>query len=172
MRLYKIFPIILALLISVFGTSLQSADANQAPAKNGDRVTLEYTGTLSDGTVFDASKNHDTPMEFKVGSGDVIPGFESAVKGMKVGEEKKFTIPAAQAYGETNPKLIQKVPTKELPQDQKPQVGMGLVVGGPEGQQMRAFITEVTKEDVTIDMNHPLAGKDLTFQIKVVKIKN
>ncbi|MBT3414019.1 MAG: peptidylprolyl isomerase, partial [Nitrospina sp.] len=78
----------------------------------------------------------------------------------------------AEAYGDANPKLVQKVPRKEIPQDREPQVGMGLIVGGSGEQQMRAFITEVTPEFITLDMNHPLAGKTLTFQIKVVKISH
>lgn len=170
MQRYKFFPIILAVLIS--GISIQSSHANPSPAKTGDKVTLEYTGTLSDGTVFDSSSKHDAPMEFEMGAGRVIPGFEKAVKGMLVGEEKKFTIPIAEAYGESNPKLIQKVPREKIPQDQEPQVGMGLIVGAPGEQPMRAFITEVTPEHVTLDMNHPLAGQALTFQIKVVKISH
>ena len=170
MRWYKVFPVLLAVMISI--AAVQSSGADPAPAQKGDKVTLEYTGTLGDGTVFDASSNHDAPMEFEVGAGRVIPGFEKAVQGMKVGEEKKFTIPIAEAYGESNPKLVQKVPRNEIPQDREPQVGMGLVVGAPGGQQMRAFITEVTPEFITLDMNHPLAGKALTFQIKVLKISH
>ncbi len=170
MRCFKVFSIIVAVFVSVSTMVVQNSVADQAPIKNGDKVTLQYTGTLSDGTVFDASSNHDSPLEFEVGAGRVIPGFEKAVKGMKVGEEKKFTIQPAEAYGENNPELVQKVPRKEIPSDREPQVGMGLIVGAPGGQQMRAFITEVTPEFVTLDLNHPLAGKALTFQIKVVKI--
>ena len=167
---HKFFAIIFVVLFS--SVSVQASNADQTPAKKGDKVTLEYTGTLRDGTVFDSSSNHDTPMEFELGTGRVIPGFEKAVKGMKVGEEKKFTLPPAEAYGDANPKLVQKVPRKEIPQDREPQVGMGLIVGGSGEQQMRAFITEVTPEFITLDMNHPLAGKTLTFQIKVVKISH
>ena len=170
MRWYKFFPIILAVLIS--GIHIQSSDAVPSPAKMGDKVTLEYTGTLNDGTVFDSSSKHDAPMEFEMGAGRVIPGFEKAVRGMVVGEEKKFTIPIAEAYGESNPKLIQNVPREEIPQDQEPKVGMGLIVGAPGEQQMRAFITAVTPEYITLDMNHPLAGQALTFQIKVIKISH
>lgn len=170
MRWYKVFPIFLAVFFS--GAIIQNSDAGAASVKKGDKVTLEYTGTLSDGTVFDASSKHDSPLKFEAGAGRVIPGFDKAVMGMSVGEEKKFTIQPAEAYGESNPKLIQKVSRKEIPQDREPQVGMGLIVGGPGGQQMRAFITEVTPDFITLDMNHPLAGKALTFQIKVVKISH
>ncbi len=168
MRWFKL--IFLAILVSVLGIATPNLDADTGAAKNGDKVTLEYTGTLSDGTVFDASSKHNTPLEFEVGSGRVIAGFDKAVKGMKVGEEKKFTIQPAEAYGESNPKLIKKVSRKEIPNDREPQVGMGLIMGTPGGQQMQALITEVTPDFVTLDLNHPLAGKALTFDIKVVKI--
>jgi FKBP-type peptidyl-prolyl cis-trans isomerase 2 len=172
MRWYKFSPLLLAALMVLFSVPIQMSHANPAAIKNGDKVSLEYTGTLSDGTVFDASSKHDSPMEFEVGAGHVIPGFEKAVTGMQMGEEKKFTLLPAEAYGDSDPKLIQKVPRSELPKDRAPQIGMGLIIGGPDEQQMRAFITEVTPEFITLDMNHPLAGKALTFQIKVVKILN
>jgi peptidylprolyl isomerase len=166
MRWYKI--IVFTILVSLFGVSIQNIEA--AVAKNGDKVTLEYTGMLDDGTVFDTSSNHDKPLRFEVGGGRVIPGFDKAVIGMKLGEEKKFTIPPAKAYGKPNPKLIKKVSRKEIPQDRKPEVGMRLVMGTPQGRQMQALITEVTPEYIILDLNHPLAGKALTFKIKVVKI--
>lgn len=168
MRWGKIFPVFLTLLISI--VFIQNSTADPAVAKIGDKVSIEYTGTFSDGVVFDSSSKHDAPLEFEVGAGRVIPGFEKAVKGMKVGDEKKFTLSPPEAYGDNNPKLIQKVSRSEIPQDRKPQVGMGLIVGSPGGQPMRAFITEVTADFITLDMNHPLAGKTLTFEIKVVKI--
>ena len=166
MRWYKI--IVFTILVSLFGVSIQNIEA--AVAKKGDKVTLEYTGMLDDGTVFDASSNHDEPLQFEVGEGRVIPGFDKAVTGMKLGDEKKFTIPPAKAYGKPNPKLIKKVSRKEIPQDRKPEVGMRLVMGTPEGRQMQALITEVTPEYIILDLNHPLAGKALTFKIKVIKI--
>jgi len=168
MRWYKVF--VLTILVSVFGVAIQNLEA--AGAKKGDKVTLEYTGLLSDGTVFDASSKHDKPLQFEVGGGRVIPGFDKAVTGMKLGEEKKFTIPPTEAYGEANPKLIKKVSRKEIPQDRVPEVGMSLVMGTPEGRQMQALITEVTPEFIMLDLNHPLAGKALTFQIKVIKISH
>jgi FKBP-type peptidyl-prolyl cis-trans isomerase 2 len=166
MRWYKVF--VLTILVSIFGVAIQNLEA--AGAKKGDKVTLEYTGMLSDGTVFDASSKHDKPLQFEVGGGRVIPGFDKAVTGMKLGEEKKFTIAPAEAYGEVNPKLIKKVSRKEIPQDREPEVGMSLVMGTPEGRQMQALITVVTPEYIMLDLNHPLAGKALTFQIKVIKI--
>jgi FKBP-type peptidyl-prolyl cis-trans isomerase 2 len=166
MRWYKVF--VLTILVSIFGVAIQNLEA--AGAKKGDKVTLEYTGMLSDGTVFDASSKHDKPLQFEVGGGRVIPGFDKAVTGMKLGEEKKFTIAPAEAYGEVNPKLIKKVSRKEIPQDREPEVGMSLVMGTPEGKQMQALITVVTPEYIMLDLNYPLAGKALTFQIKVIKI--
>ena len=168
MRWYKL--IVLTVLVSVFCVSIQNLEA--AGAKKGDKVTLEYTGMLDDGTVFDASSKHDKPLQFEVGGGRVIPGFDKAVTGMKLGEEKKFTIAPAEAYGEPNPKLIKKVSRKEIPQDREPEVGMSLVMGTPQGQQMQALITEVTPEYIILDLNHPLAGKALTFKIKVIKISH
>ena len=138
--------------------------------KKGNKVKVDYTGTFDDGTVFDASDKHGQPLEFEAGSGQVIKGFDDAVMGMKEGEEKKIVIPAKEAYGEVKAELNKKVPRKQLPQDQEPKVGMILAVGLPNGQQFPAQITAVTKEDVTINLNHPLAGKVLKFKIKVVEI--
>jgi FKBP-type peptidyl-prolyl cis-trans isomerase 2 len=137
--------------------------------KKGDKVKIDYTGTLDDGTVFDTSKGKD-PLEFEAGSGMVIPGFDKAIIGMKKGEEKEINIPCKEAYGEPNPNAVQKIPRDKLPQDQEPKVGMMLGIGLPNGQQMPAKITKVTAKEITIDVNHPLAGKDLNFKLKVVGI--
>ena len=136
----------------------------------GDIVKVDYTGTFDDGTVFDSSEKHGHPLEFEAGSGQVIKGFDDAVMGMKKGEEKKIVIPPAEAYGEVKAELHKKVPRAQLPQDQEPKVGMVLAVGLPNGQQFPARIVAVTKDDVTIDLNHPLAGKTLHFKIKVAEI--
>ncbi|MEZ5333896.1 MAG: peptidylprolyl isomerase [Methanolobus sp.] len=137
--------------------------------EDGDTIKINYTGTLDDGTVFDSSEKHDTPLEFTVGAGQVIPGFEEAVRGMEVGEEKTFRIEAEQAYGEANPALTQTVPKNMLQCDTEITEGMMLMVGTADGQQMPARISEVTDENITLDMNHPLAGKALTFSIKVLE---
>lgn len=123
--------------------------------KKGDKIKVDYTGTFDDGTVFDASEKHGQPLEFETGSGQVIKGFDDAVLGMKEGQEKKIVIPPAEAYGKLKAELRKKVPRKQLPQDQEPKVGMILAVGLPNGQQFPARIVEVTKDDVTIDLNHP-----------------
>lgn len=138
------------------------------PVKQGNTVKVEYTGTLDDGSVFD--KSDGNPIEFKVGEGQVIPGFEEAVVGMKLNEEKNIHIPAAQAYGDYMPDLVRKFPRASLPKDQEPVVGMMLVLKTPDGHQLPVKITEVSDEEVTIDINHPLAGKALNFAIKVVHI--
>ncbi len=138
--------------------------------KKGNKVKVDYTGTFDDGTVFDASEKHGQPLEFEVGAGQVIKGFDDAVVGMKKGEEKKIVISPAEAYGEVKAEMRKKVPRKQLPPDQEPKVGMILAVGLPNGQQFPARIIAVTTEDVTIDLNHPLAGKTLHFKIKVAEV--
>ncbi len=142
----------------------------QETVKKGDKVKVDYTGTFDDGAVFDASEKHGQPLEFEAGSGQVIKGFDDAVVGMKQGEEKKITLPAKEAYGEVRQELHKKVPRQQLPQDQEPKVGMILAVGLPNGQQFPARIIAVAEDDVTIDLNHPLAGKTLHFRIKVADI--
>lgn len=144
--------------------------AKDETVKKGNKIKVDYTGTFDDGTVFDASEKHGQPLEFEAGSGQVIKGFDDAVVGMKEGQEKKIVIPPAEAYGELKAELHKKVPRKQLPQDQEPKVGMILAVGLPNGMQFPARIVEVTEDDVTIDLNHPLAGKTLHFRIKIAEI--
>ena len=138
--------------------------------KKGDKVKVEYTGTLDDGTVFDSSEKHGVPLEFEAGSGQVIPGFDNAIMGMEVGEEKKIDILPTEAYGEHNDKLIKKVPKDKLPDEVK--VGTVRAMTLPNGAQMPAKVTDVTDNEVTIDLNHPLAGKTLHFKVKVVAISS
>ncbi len=138
------------------------------PVKKGDKVKVDYTGTLEDGTVFDASEKHGKPLEFEVGTGMVIKGFDEAVVGMEKDEEKEIKLQPAEAYGDLNPELKKKVPREQLPKEQEPKEGMILLMGLPNGQQMPAKIIEVTDKEVTLDLNHPLAGKVLNFKIKVI----
>ncbi|MBU0614616.1 MAG: peptidylprolyl isomerase [Nanoarchaeota archaeon] len=142
------------------------------PVKKGDKLKVDYTGKLDDGTVFDTSTHgdHSHPLEFEAGSGQVIKGFDDAVMGMEKDEEKEFKIECKNAYGEHNASLIQKVPKDKFPKGQEPKAGMHLMLQSPEGQQIPAKITEVTDKEVTIDLNHPLAGKNLNFKIKIVDI--
>ena len=140
------------------------------PVKEGDTVKIEYTGTFEDGTVFDSSEQHGKPLEFEVGKGMVIPGFENAVIGMEKDQEKEVKVTPENAYGQPNPKLVQKVPRDKLPKEQEPKAGMFLAIGTPDGQKVPAQIKEVDEKEVTIDLNHPLAGKTLNFKIKVVEV--
>lgn len=138
--------------------------------KKGDKVKIEYTGTLDDGTVFDSSEKHGKPLEIEIGAGQVIKGFENAIMGMKKGEEKEITLQPSDAYGEPNPQLIKKVHKEQLPKEPEPKPGMILVIALPDGRKFPAMIKSVDNEEVTIDLNHPLAGKTLHFKIKVVEI--
>ncbi len=138
-------------------------------AKSGDTVKIHYTGTLEDGSEFDSSKGRE-PLEFSLGGGQVIAGFDNAVDGMSVGESKTVTIPPGDAYGERNEQMIQEVPKTALPDDMKPEVGMQLQSQNPEGQVMNFVIAKVEEESITVDGNHPLAGKALTFAIELVEI--
>ena len=136
--------------------------------KKGNTVKIEYEGSLEDGTVFDSSEKHGKLLEFEAGSGKVIPGFDKAVIGMKKDEKKEIIIKPEEAYGMPDEKWIQKVPRDKIPKDQEPQVGMMIAIGLPNGQQMPAVIKEVTDKEVTLDINHPLAGKTLKFKIKLI----
>jgi peptidylprolyl isomerase len=136
--------------------------------KNGDTVRVNYTGKLSDGTVFDSSSGR-TPLEFTLGSGQLIPGFEKAVLGMKVGEKKTITIPANEAYGPYRKELALEIPRTDL-KDITPKIGMQLQSTQKDGSLIVATITKITETTVTVDANHHLAGKDLTFEIELLKI--
>lgn len=138
-------------------------------AKSGDTVKIHYTGTLDDGSEFDSSAGRD-PLEFALGGGQVIPGFDSAVDGMAVGDSKTVTIPPGEAYGERHDQLVQAVPRTALPEDMKPEVGMQLQSQSPEGQIMNLMVTEIAEESISVDGNHPLAGQALTFAIELVEI--
>ena len=138
-------------------------------AKSGDTVRIHYTGTLDDGTQFDSSAGRD-PLEFALGGGQVIPGFDNAVDGMTVGDSKTVTIPPEEAYGQRHEQLVQQVSRDALPDEIEPAVGMQLQSQSPEGQVMMLVVTEVGDESITVDANHPLAGQALTFEIELVEI--
>ena len=137
-------------------------------AKNGDTVKIHYTGTLEDGTVFDSSEGRD-PLEFDVGSGQLIPGFEAAVVGMTAGETSKISIVATEAYGPRREEMVMDVPRSQLPTDTEPKVGMQLQAGQGD-EQFVVTVAAVQDDTVTLDANHPLAGKDLNFEITLVEI--
>jgi len=139
-------------------------------AKNGDNVSVHYTGTLDDGTKFDSSHDRGEPINFTIGAGQMIAGFDSAVDGMSIGESKTVTLTPDQAYGEANPDAIQVVPKDQFPDDFEFITG-GVVQGQyPNGQMFRATITEVAEAEATVDFNHPMAGKTLNFEIELVSV--
>ncbi|MGV8141348.1 MAG: FKBP-type peptidyl-prolyl cis-trans isomerase [Candidatus Woesearchaeota archaeon] len=141
--------------------------------EKGVLVAVEYVGKLKSGEEFDNSKSHG-PIQFVVGNGQVIPGFDKAVLGMKVGDKKKFTIPKGEAYGDTNPAMVQVIPLEKIPEHVRSQLKVGgfLVMQSPTGQQVPVKIIKLDATNVTLDMNHPLAGQDLTFDIKIVDINH
>jgi len=138
-------------------------------AQKGHKVKVHYTGTLDDGEKFDSSEGRE-PLEFELGVGQVIKGFDEGVLGMSVNDEKHIKIPAKDAYGEHDPKLRTDVPREAFPQDQEPKEGMQLMVTLPTGHQQPAVIANVSKDFITLDLNHPLAGKNLNFKVKLVHI--
>jgi peptidylprolyl isomerase len=137
--------------------------------ENGKKVKIHYTGTLDDGSQFDSSAGRD-PLEFEMGAGMVIPGFEQGVADMQVGEKKTIHIPANEAYGERREDMVMDFERAQLPEGLEPQVGMGLQMQTPEGQAVPVQITAIAEESITIDANHPLAGKDLNFELELVEI--
>ena len=140
-----------------------------AQAKNGNTVKVHYTGKLADGTVFDSSKQGDA-LQFTLGEGQLIPGFEKAVFGMGVGEEKTFTIPAHEAYGAHNTDLVFTVDRSSLPSHVDPAIGQRFQIKQQDGSVASVTVSSVSDANVTFDANHPLAGKDLTFEIQVVEV--
>lgn len=139
-----------------------------AEAKNGDTVRIHYTGTLNDGSVFDSSEG-DEPLEFTLGSGQVIPGFEQAVEGMQPGEKKEVKIPSDEAYGAHNDEWVLVVDRENFPDHIEPEVGQQLELS-QSGQSFTVTVTDVSEEGITLDANHPLAGQDLTFALELVEI--
>lgn len=137
--------------------------------KNGDTVKVHYHGKLNDGSTFDSSQGRE-PLEFEVGSGMVIQGFDNGVTGMAVGEKKTINIPADEAYGQKEDDRIMDFPLDRFPPDMKPEVGMELNMSNGQGQNIPVVITEVNENSVTLDANHPLAGKELIFDLELVDI--
>ena len=133
------------------------------------KVKVHYTGKLANGEVFDTSDGKE-PIEFTLGQGQLIPGFEKGLIDMKLNEKKTINMTKDEAYGEVNETLIQEVKKTDLPQDMEPKVGMGLVSKSPEGQEINLMVVEVKEETIVIDGNHPLAGRDLVFDLEVVEI--
>ncbi len=138
--------------------------------QGNETVKLHYTGKLNNGQVFDTSAERE-PLEVKLGQGQLIPGFEKGLVAMKVNEKKTITIPKEEAYGEVRKELFQKIPTENLPQDIKPEVGMGLMSKNPDGSERQLRVADVKEGFIIVDANHPLAGQDLTFELELLEIK-
>jgi peptidylprolyl isomerase len=137
--------------------------------KSGDTVKVHYTGTLKDGTIFDSSKGRE-PLEFVFGQGQLIPGFEKAVESLNPGDLTKVNIPYNEAYGEVRGDMIVSIERDKVPTDIKPEIGLQLQIQQPNGQPLPVVITDVSDSHIVLDANHPLAGKDLTFEIELVSV--
>ena len=140
-----------------------------APAKSGDTVRITYVGTLNDGEIFDSSEGRD-PLEFVVGSGQIISGLDAAIPGMSLGDKRDVAVPCDQAYGQSNPDARQAVPRDQIPAEIPVEVGTQLQMQTPQGQVVPVTVAAVTETEVTLDANHPLAGQDLNFAIEIVGI--
>lgn len=138
--------------------------------KKGDKVKVHYHGKLTSGETFDSSAGRE-PLAFEVGGGMVIPGFDEGVTGMTVGEKKTINIPFMEAYGPVNPEMVIDMPKERFPADMELEVGMPLVMSDGQGQQFQVTITELKETSVMLDANHPLAGKDLVFDLELVEIE-
>jgi FKBP-type peptidyl-prolyl cis-trans isomerase 2 len=137
--------------------------------KSGDTVKVHYHGKLTDGSTFDSSEGRE-PLEFEVGSGQVIPGFDSGVTGMEVGEKKTINIPVDEAYGQKQDDLVMEFPKDRFPADMVPEVGMQLNMSNGAGQNFPVVIREINEDTVLLDANHPLAGEELVFDLELVEI--
>lgn len=138
-------------------------------AKDGDKVKVHYTGKFEDDTVFDTSQGR-APLEFTIGKGNIIPGFEHAVLGMQAGEKKTFTIPPDEAYGTRRDELMVEVNKSDFPPDVTPEIDQQLQMKRPDGNVITVVVSKIEGETVTLDANHPLAGKTLVFDVELVEI--
>jgi peptidylprolyl isomerase len=170
-KMFKVGHITLVVILLTAAVLTGCNSISGGGAKDGDTVQVDYTGKLADGTVFDTSIGRE-PLEFTLGKGGVIPGFQKAVLGMKVGEKKTVTIPADEAYGPHYDELVIEVPRDRIRTNSEPQVGQMLTTTGPNGEEINFTIIAISDNGTaTLDANYPLAGKDLTFDIELVKIK-
>mgnify|MGYP000551338959 CR=1 FL=1 len=140
-------------------------------AKKDDLVQVHYVGKFEDGNVFDSSRERKEPIEFQVGAGQMIKGFDAAVEGMNVGESKTITLAPTEAYGESNPENIVSFPKDKLPPEMNPKAGDQLALQGQNGEQIPVVVIEANEEGVVLDANHPMAGKTLVFELELVGIK-
>jgi len=138
--------------------------------KRGDVIRVQYEASYEDGTIFDSTKIHDgEPLKFQIGAGQLLSGFENAVIGMEVGEEKNFTLRPTEAYGEFNPLLVEKIDLSQFPGDMSLELGKQIEIVGPNGISSPGWIRLIEKDFILVDMNHPCAGKLLNFKIKIVE---
>ena len=135
----------------------------------GDIVSVHYEGKLEDGSVFNSSADGE-PLRFQIGNGQLLPGFEDQVTGLKVGDEKEFTLTPEEAYGEHQPAAVIELPRERIPADIELKPGVQLTITVDTGEKLNLIVTAVRSDSVTLDGNHPLAGRSLTFQIKLVDI--
>lgn len=140
-----------------------------AQAATGDTVKVHYTGKLEDGSVFDTSQQRE-PLEFKLGEGRLLPGFEQAVEGLEPGQKTEIEIAAEQGYGPRRDDAVVQIERSQLPPDLNPEIGQQLQMQQPNGQAVVVTVAETSEESITLDGNHPLAGKDLSFEIELVEI--
>ena len=157
-------------MLSGFNVNYESKRENTlATIKEGDTVKVHYTGKIENGTIFDSSKERE-PLEFTIGEGKLIPGFEKAIVGMNVGDSNTVTIPSDEAYGEKRDDMVVDVNRDQIPEDIKPEVGQQLQIQQKDGDAIPVVITDITDDSVKLDANHPLAGEDLTFEIEIVEV--
>lgn len=138
-------------------------------ATHGDTVRIHYTGRLTDGTQFDSSSGRE-PLEFQLGSGQVIKGLDARIQGMSVGDKDTVTIPAEDAYGPHRPEGVQTVPRSQIPDEVDTSIGARLQATGGDGRTMTLTVVDASETDITVDANHPLAGKDLVFDVELVEV--
>ena len=166
----KTYSLLLITLLSGIVLLTNGCNGGSAMASDGNTVKVHYTGTLEDGTTFDTSVGRE-PLEFTLGAGKMIPGFEKAVYGLAIGESKTVTILAEEAYGPYRTDLVTVVEREQLPTSLEPEVGQQLQAQQTDGSTAMVIVTDVSETTITLDANHSLAGKDLTFEIKLVEIK-
>lgn len=167
---FKNANLIKAVAIQILILSEILYEVQSMPVKQGDKVKVEYVGRLEDGTEFDSSKRHGKPLEFVAGTGQVVQGFDKAIIGMEKGQKKDVIIVPEEAYGIYSVELVKKIPRELLPKDKEPKKGMILSLTISDGRKLPAVIKDITDKELIVDLNHPLAGKKLNFQLTVVDI--
>ncbi len=164
-----LYTILLSVLVFNFGFNAAMVEAKNVIIEKGKQISLDYTLTI-EGKVIDSSEDR-TPLKYTQGKGEIIPGLEKELEGLKVGDEKTVVVPPEEAYGLSDPNAFQEVPRSSLPPEIKPQAGMNIQAKDATGNVFPVEITEVKEDTVVINFNHPLAGKTLKFDIKIVSIE-